>query len=98
MLVIYKTPQQIGGSWRRMTPIFKCICSRLMTYNGASFCEALNSQYLAGWVIARLEGIEAVQNAMHYVAPVGGKDEYISRTMQNITPFLDGTPGQGSGG
>jgi hypothetical protein len=28
---------------------------------------------------------------MHYVAPVGEKDQYISRTMQNITQFLDAT-------
>jgi hypothetical protein len=37
------------------------------------------------------EGIEAAQSAMHYVAPVGEKDQYISRIMQNITPFLHAT-------
>lgn len=46
------------------------------------------SQYLAGWVIARLEGIEAARGAMHYVAPVGEKDEYIERMLRNITPYL----------
>ena len=58
--------------------------------NVATAGGCLASQYLASWVIARLEGIEAARNAMHYVAPVGEKEQYISRAMQNITPFLDG--------
>jgi hypothetical protein len=28
---------------------------------------------------------------MHYVAPVGEKDDYVSRAMRNITPYLEGT-------
>jgi transcriptional regulator GlxA family with amidase domain len=59
--------------------------------NVATAGGCLASQYLASWVIARLEGIQAAQSAMHYVAPVGEKDQYISRMMQNIMPFLDGT-------
>jgi transcriptional regulator GlxA family with amidase domain len=58
--------------------------------NVATAGGCLASQYLASWVIARLEGIQAAQSAMHYVAPVGEKDQYISRMMENITPFLDG--------
>jgi transcriptional regulator GlxA family with amidase domain len=58
--------------------------------NVATAGGCLASQYLASWVIARLEGLEAARSAMHYVAPVGEKEQYISRTMQNITPFLDG--------
>ena len=48
----------------------------------------LASQYLAAWVIARLVGVDAARSAMHYVAPVGEKDAYVARAMQNITPFL----------
>jgi transcriptional regulator GlxA family with amidase domain len=59
--------------------------------NVATAGGCLASQYLASWVIARLEGIDAARSAMHYVSPVGEKDQYISRTMQNITPFLEGT-------
>jgi hypothetical protein len=59
--------------------------------NVATAGGCLASQYLASWVIARLEGVQAAQSAMHYVAPVGEKEQYISRMMQNITPFLDGT-------
>lgn len=46
------------------------------------------SQYLAAWVIARSEGEEAARAALHYVAPVGEKEEYVSRAMKNITPYL----------
>ncbi len=59
--------------------------------NVATAGGCLASQYLASWVIARLEGIAAAQSAMHYVAPVGEKDEYVLRAMQNIEPFLAGT-------
>lgn len=59
--------------------------------NVATAGGCLASQYLAAWVIARLEGIEAAKSAMHYVAPVGEKDDYVARAMRNITPFLEGT-------
>lgn len=58
--------------------------------NVATAGGCLASQYLAAWVIARLEGIEAARSAMHYVAPVGEKDDYVARAMRNITPFLEG--------
>lgn len=59
--------------------------------NVATAGGCLASQYLATWVIARLEGIEAARSAMHYVAPVGEKDDYVARAMRNITPFLEGS-------
>ena len=46
------------------------------------------SQYLAAWIIARTEGEKAAKDALHYVAPVGEKDEYISRAMRNIEPYM----------
>ena len=58
--------------------------------NVATAGGCLASQYLAAWVIARLEGIEAAKSAMHYVAPVGEKDDYVARAMRNVTPFLEG--------
>lgn len=58
--------------------------------NVATAGGCLASQYLAGWVIARLEGTEAARSAMHYVAPVGEKEEYIDRMLRNITPYLNG--------
>ena len=56
--------------------------------NVATAGGCLASQYLAAWVIARLEGIEAARSAMHYVAPVGERDVYVERAMKNITPFI----------
>ena len=46
------------------------------------------SPYLAGWVIARTEGIEAAAAALHYVAPVGEKEAYVANALKNITPYL----------
>jgi transcriptional regulator GlxA family with amidase domain len=56
--------------------------------NLATAGGCLASSYLAAWVIARLEGIDAAQSAIHYVAPVGEKDEYVARMMENIAQFL----------
>jgi transcriptional regulator GlxA family with amidase domain len=56
--------------------------------NVATAGGCLASQYLAAWIIARLVGIEAAQSALHYVAPVGEKDEFVSRGMRNISPYL----------
>jgi transcriptional regulator GlxA family with amidase domain len=56
--------------------------------NVATAGGCLASQYLAAWIIARIEGIEAAAEALHYVAPVGEKDEYTSRAIENITPYL----------
>jgi transcriptional regulator GlxA family with amidase domain len=56
--------------------------------NVATAGGCLASQYLAAWIIARTEGIEAAREAMHYVAPVGEKDEYVARTMKNIAAYL----------
>ena len=56
--------------------------------NLATAGGCLASQYLAGWIIARLESVSAAEDALRYVAPIGEKDEYVSRAMRNITPFL----------
>jgi transcriptional regulator GlxA family with amidase domain len=44
--------------------------------------------YLAGWIIARTEGLEAASAALHYVAPVGEKEAYVANALKNITPYL----------
>ena len=58
--------------------------------NTATAGGCLASQYLAGWLIARLVGVDAAWSALHYVAPTGEKDEYVTRAIRNIQPFLDG--------
>jgi transcriptional regulator GlxA family with amidase domain len=57
--------------------------------NVATAGGCLASQYLAGWIIARLQGIQAARDALHYVATAGEKAEYVSRAMSNITKYLD---------
>ncbi len=56
--------------------------------NVATAGGCLSSQYLAAWFISRLAGVEAARSALHYVAPVGEKDIYITRAMANISQFL----------
>lgn len=56
--------------------------------NVATAGGCLASQYLAAWLIARLEGADAARAALHYVAPVGEKEEYVARAMANIAPFV----------
>lgn len=56
--------------------------------NVATAGGCLASPYLAAWIIARTEGEEAARGALHYVAPVGEKDEYVARAMKNIAPYL----------
>ncbi|WP_043421397.1 DJ-1/PfpI family protein [Cupriavidus basilensis] len=56
--------------------------------NVATAGGCLSSQYLAAWFIARLAGVEAARSAIHYVAPVGEKEVYVTRAMANIAPFL----------
>jgi transcriptional regulator GlxA family with amidase domain len=58
--------------------------------NVATAGGCLSSQYLAAWIIARTQGEEAARAALHYVAPVGEKDEYVERAMRNIAPYLTG--------
>lgn len=56
--------------------------------NVATAGGCLASPYLAGWLIARLVGPEAAQEALHYVAPVGEKASYVQRAMDHITRHL----------
>lgn len=56
--------------------------------NVATAGGCLASQYLAAWIIARTEGIDAAGQAIHYVAPVGEKADYVDRALKNVRPYL----------
>ena len=58
--------------------------------NVATAGGCLASPYLAAWLIARSEGVDAAAAALHYVAPVGEKEAYVENAMRNITPYLAG--------
>ncbi len=53
--------------------------------NVATAGGCLSSQYLSAWLITRLVGSEEARRALHYVAPVGEKNEYVERAMRNIS-------------
>ena len=59
--------------------------------NVATAGGCLSSQYLAGWMIARGGSIEDMRAAIHYVAPVGEKDETVERVTNVVMPFLTPT-------
>lgn len=58
------------------------------SHNIATAGGCLSSQYLATWVIAKLEGEEAATSAIHYVAPVGEKDEHVEHSLGVVRPFI----------
>jgi len=57
--------------------------------NVATAGGCLSSQYLATWVLWRLAGRDAAQEALTYVAPVGEESEYISRALRVVGSFID---------
>lgn len=56
--------------------------------NVATAGGCLASQYLAAWMIARLGSLQDAGEAIHYVAPVGEKAEYVDRALGAVRPFL----------
>ncbi|MFJ5136112.1 DJ-1/PfpI family protein [Streptomyces sp. NPDC088707] len=56
--------------------------------NVATAGGCLASPYLAAWIITRLQGRDAAESALHYVAPVGEKELYVEHARRNITPYL----------
>jgi transcriptional regulator GlxA family with amidase domain len=56
--------------------------------NVATAGGCLASAYLAGWMIARTQGLSAAKAVLSYVAPVGEKDEFLARAVSIIEPYL----------
>ena len=56
--------------------------------NVATAGGCLASHYLAAWVIARLAGWKAAESVVHYVAPVGQKQEYVKRALGVLRKYL----------
>ena len=49
----------------------------------------LASQYMAAWMMARGAGFDAAAQALHYAAPVGEKDAYVTRLLDVVRPFIE---------
>lgn len=56
--------------------------------NVATAGGCLGSHYLAAWVIAKLVGGKAAESVVHYVAPVGQKQEYVQRALAVLKQYL----------
>ncbi|WP_448658637.1 DJ-1/PfpI family protein [Sphingomonas sp. CJ99] len=56
--------------------------------NVATAGGCLSSQYLAAWMIARGASWQDAADAIHYVAPVGEKEEWIERVRAAVGKFL----------
>jgi transcriptional regulator GlxA family with amidase domain len=56
--------------------------------NVATAGGCLASHYLAAWVIARLGGWSAAESVVHYVAPVGQRQEYVERARSVVQQYL----------
>jgi transcriptional regulator GlxA family with amidase domain len=59
--------------------------------NIATAGGCLASQYLATWILLRAASREDAEAAIHYVAPVGQKSEYVARAIASVGSFL-GSP------
>lgn len=56
--------------------------------NIATAGGCLASQYLATWILLHGSSQEDAESAIHYVAPVGQKDEYVSRAMDAVLKYV----------
>lgn len=56
--------------------------------NVATAGGCLSSQYLAAWMIARGASLQDAEEAIHYVAPVGEKADYVDRALRILRPFV----------
>lgn len=57
--------------------------------NVATAGGCLASQYLVAWLLARLKGLDAAREVLHYFAPVGEKQAFIDRALAHVVPTLE---------
>ena len=60
--------------------------------NVATAGGCLSAPYLAAWMIARGGSMADAEAALHYVAPVGEKADYVARARAVIAPFMETVP------
>jgi len=56
--------------------------------NVASAGGCLATHYLAAWVIAMKTDWQTAADIIHYVAPVGQKDDFVNRARSTVMPLL----------
>jgi transcriptional regulator GlxA family with amidase domain len=57
--------------------------------NIATAGGCMASQYLATWVITKLAGTEAAEEAIFYVAPVGENETTVAHNMSIVMPYIE---------
>jgi transcriptional regulator GlxA family with amidase domain len=57
--------------------------------NVATAGGCLSAAYLATWVLWRLLGREAAEEALSYVAPVGEQDGFLAHALGAVAPFVE---------
>ncbi len=60
--------------------------------NVATAGGCLSAVYLATWVLWRLSDRKTVEEALAYVAPVGERDDFVSRVLTRVEPFVESSP------
>lgn len=56
--------------------------------NIATAGGCMASSYLATWIITKLAGVEKASSAIHYVSPVGEKEQSVKHCLEVIKPYL----------
>jgi len=56
--------------------------------NIATAGGCLASQYLATWILLHGSTREDAESALHYVAPVGQKEEYVERAISSVVGYM----------
>jgi transcriptional regulator GlxA family with amidase domain len=57
--------------------------------NIATAGGCMSSQYLATWVITKLAGRQAAEEAIYYVSPVGEKDSAVAHNLSIVLPYIE---------
>ncbi len=56
--------------------------------NVATAGGCLASQYIAAWIIGRRLGLDRAADVIRYAAPVGQQEEYVTRALSAVRPFV----------
>jgi transcriptional regulator GlxA family with amidase domain len=56
--------------------------------NLATAGGCMSAQYISAWLIARLKGMDDAREVLHYFAPVGEKEEYVTRGLAHLEANL----------
>lgn len=56
--------------------------------NLATAGGCMSAQYISAWMLARFKGLDVAKEVLHYFAPVGEKEVYVTQALANVEKFL----------